>query len=197
MTNQHARNNDLNLLHPVVREAVLKIQKTLNDEGIPFKVFEAYRFPERQADLFAQGRTKPGKIVTYAEPWRSYHQYGLAVDFVLFENGQWSWDDGGTKKKCWHRMQELGKNNGLAPLDFEVPHLQISGTSSNALSQGHYPSGGDDLWSEYSALREGHFHLDDWPVDHAGEVGWDFGSFIPSLSTPPHLARYDKIFGML
>ncbi len=45
-------------------------------------------------------------------------------------------------------MQELGKRNGLSPLDFEVPHLQISGTSSNALFQGHYPGSGDDGWAE-------------------------------------------------
>ena len=37
MSNPHARNNDLNLLHPTVREAVIKIEKALNDEGIPFK----------------------------------------------------------------------------------------------------------------------------------------------------------------
>lgn len=152
MPNPYARNNDLSFLHPTVREAVIIIEKNLNDEGIPFKVFEAFRYPERQADLFAQGRTKPGKIVTHAEPWRSYHQYGLAVDFVLFENNKWSWDDStAEKKKWWKRMHELGKKNGLSPLDFEAPHLQIAGTSSNALSQGHYPSGGDDLWSEHLA----------------------------------------------
>lgn len=152
MSNPHARNNDLNLLHPVVREAVIKVEKSLNDEGIPFKVFEAFRFPERQADLFAKGRTKPGKIVTHAKPWHSYHQYGLAVDFVLFEDGKWSWDDNTSeKKKWWKRLHELGKKHGLSPLDFEAPHLQISGTSSNALSQGHYPTGGDDQWAEHLA----------------------------------------------
>jgi peptidoglycan L-alanyl-D-glutamate endopeptidase CwlK len=152
MVNSHARNNDIKLLHPTVREAVIKVEQTLNDEGIPFKVFEAFRYPERQADLYAQGRTKSGSIVTHAKPWYSYHQYGLAVDFVLFENGKWSWDDKTTeKKKWWKRLHELGKKNGLSPLDFEAPHLQISGTSSNALSQGHFPSGGDDLWSEHLA----------------------------------------------
>lgn len=153
MTNPHARNNDLDLLHPVVRDSVRKIEKALNDEGIPFKVFEAFRFPERQADLYAKGRTEPDtKIVTYARPWSSYHQYGLAVDFVLIENGKWSWDDSTPeKKKWWRRMHELGKENGLSPLDFEAPHLQISGTSSNALNQGHYPYGGDDLWAEHLA----------------------------------------------
>lgn len=48
----------------------------------------------------------------------------------------------------WKRLHELGKENGLMPLDFETPHLQIAGTSSNALTEGHYPIDGDDLWSE-------------------------------------------------
>lgn len=152
MNNPHARNNDLSLLHPFVREVVEKVQKTLNEEEIPFKVFEAYRYPERQSDLFAKGRTVPGPIVTYAEPWRSYHQYGLAVDFVLYENGTWSWDDStAAKKKWWKRMQDLGKKNGLVPLDFETPHLQLAGTSSSALSKGVYPVGGDDIWAEHLA----------------------------------------------
>ena len=62
-SNPCARNNDLQLLHPRVREAVIQVQAGLNSEGIPFRAFEAFRFPERQADLYAQGRTKPGRIV--------------------------------------------------------------------------------------------------------------------------------------
>lgn len=152
MANPYARNNDLSLLHPKVREAVINVQNALEKEGIPFRVFEGFRYPERQADLYAQGRTKPGKIVTHAEAWRSYHQYGLAVDFVLMENNKWSWDDGSPeKKKWWKRMHELGKQYGLSPLDFEAPHLQISGTSSNALGQGVYPTNGDDQWAEHLA----------------------------------------------
>jgi hypothetical protein len=159
MANQHARNSELNYLHPIVRDGVIKIEKALNDEGIPFKIFEAYRYPERQADLYAQGRTTSGNIVTYAKPWQSYHQYGLAVDFVLFENGSWSWDDKtAAKKKWWQRMHELGKKYGLEPLNFETPHLQITGTDSNALIHGHYPSGADDLWSEHLAAAIAQWH---------------------------------------
>lgn len=177
MANPYVRNNDLSLLHPFVREAVVQIEQTLKSEGIPFKVFEAFRFPERQAELFSQGRTKPGSVVTYAEPWRSYHQYGLAVDFVLFESGKWSWDDKSTpeKKRWWKRMAELGKAKGLTPLDFEVPHLQIAGTSSNALTQGYYPNGGDDQWAEHLA---------------AVIAGWN-GS--PGAPPPPEVPRRPPI----
>jgi peptidoglycan L-alanyl-D-glutamate endopeptidase CwlK len=51
-----------------------------------------------QDELYAQGRTKPGKIVTNAKGGQSYHNYGLAIDIVLlvdkngdgtFETASW------------------------------------------------------------------------------------------------------------
>jgi triacylglycerol lipase len=57
----------------------------------------------------------------------------------------------------------------------------------------------DGVVARDSALRDGHEHRDDWPVDHAGEVGWSFDSplpiefDLPLVPPPPHLARYDAI----
>jgi triacylglycerol lipase len=48
----------------------------------------------------------------------------------------------------------------------------------------------DGFVTKSSALRTGHEHLEDWPVDHFGEVGWP-------LPTAAHLARYDAIVEML
>jgi triacylglycerol lipase len=61
----------------------------------------------------------------------------------------------------------------------------------------------DGVVTESSALRAGHEHLDDWPVDHFGEIGWNvpalFSGTIPSLfgAPPEHLARYDAIVAAL
>ena len=52
------------------------------EKGYIVAVFEGYRSPERQQWLYDQGRTRDGKIITYAKPWESFHQYGLAVDIV-------------------------------------------------------------------------------------------------------------------
>lgn len=145
-TTKLERHNNILYLHPVVRTAVVKTFVQLQAEGIPFRIFEAFRFPERQADLYAQGRTKPGSIVTYAKPWSSYHQYGLAVDFVLYINDNWSWDTAGSKAAWWKRLHQVGQEEGLMRLDFETPHLQLAGTSSNALRQGVYPPNGDKTW---------------------------------------------------
>lgn len=47
----------------------------------------------------------------------------------------------------------------------------------------------DGVVTKTSALREGHEHLPDWPVDHLGEIGWT----LKLLPPEDHLQRYDAI----
>ncbi|WP_052249871.1 glycosyl hydrolase 108 family protein [Tateyamaria sp. ANG-S1] len=151
------RDGDISRLHPAIRDSVAAIQKKLNAEKIPFRVFEAFRTPHRQASLYAKGRTKPGNKVTWVGPWGSIHQYGLAVDFVLFENGKWSWDDSGAKAKWWTRMHEVAAEHNMTPLYnkkkqlIEKPHVQLVGVTSSELRDGIYPDGGDTVWAEHLA----------------------------------------------
>jgi len=141
------RNSDPTYLHPVFREKARQLLSQLASEGIPFQLFEGYRSPERQQYLFAQGRSRPGPVVTRAQPWTSYHQYGLAGDFVLFQNGQWSWDSRGPKARYWTRLPELGSALGLERITFELPHLQLAGLKIQDLAAGRYPAGGDVSWN--------------------------------------------------
>jgi triacylglycerol lipase len=60
----------------------------------------------------------------------------------------------------------------------------------------------DGVVTRTSALRAHNEHLQDWPVDHAGEVGWSKDALLstvaPFFAPPaPHLARYDAIVNML
>jgi triacylglycerol lipase len=58
----------------------------------------------------------------------------------------------------------------------------------------------DGVVTRSSALRAGNQQLDDWPVDHAGEIGWNMALLIPFLrqkATAEHLARYDAIVALL
>lgn len=48
--------------------------------GVAPFVREGFRSNERQAQLYAQGRTTPGQIVTHAKPGESLHNHGLAGD---------------------------------------------------------------------------------------------------------------------
>ncbi len=61
--------------------------------GLPF-ITECYRSPERQEELYAQGRGKPGPIVTYKRGGQSKHNLvptpALDVAFMLAD-GSVSW----------------------------------------------------------------------------------------------------------
>lgn len=141
--------NNLEHLHPVFREKVQALSQKLAAENLPFRLFEGFRTPQRQRQLYSQGRTAPPwSIVTKARPWQSNHQYGLAADFVLFENNEWSWDDSGSRGKWWSRLHELARQVGLQPLSWELPHLELVGLVTSDLHAGQYPPGGDETWAE-------------------------------------------------
>lgn len=141
------RNTDLAFLHPELRLRIQDLLETLQQESIPFQLFEGFRTPERQAELFSRGRTERGDIVTDATAWQSYHQYGAAADFVLNIDGQWSWSTEKGLKAHWKRLHELGRKVGLEPLSWEWPHLQLANVSLADLRAGQYPEGGDEQWS--------------------------------------------------
>lgn len=142
------RNTNMAQLHPVFRHKVELLMQDLTHANLPFKVFEAFRSPERQRELYSQGRSKPGPRVTNANAWSSYHQYGVAADFVLYIDGKWSWDDSGERKKWWQQLHQLAAKQGLQPLSWELPHLQLQNLSLAALQAGEYPANGDTDWAE-------------------------------------------------
>lgn len=144
--NVDRRDVDMAKLHPNVRDSITELLRVLNDQAMPFKVFEAYRAPERQRHLYAQGRSRPGAIVTKAEAWESYHQYGLAADIVLFADGKWSWDTSGARAAMWNALQVTARSLGLETLNFERPHVQLKGVSLSQLRGGQMPDGGDVTW---------------------------------------------------
>lgn len=67
-------------LHPHVADLCRRHQAACTAAGIPFTVTFTLRSMATQAALYAQGRTKPGKIVTNARPGYSFHNFGLAYD---------------------------------------------------------------------------------------------------------------------
>lgn len=77
---------DINELHPKVKELALKLVELCKQNGLNIAIGETYRTKERQNELYAQGRTKPGNIVTNArgDSMSSYHQWRLAFD--IFNN---------------------------------------------------------------------------------------------------------------
>ncbi|MBB5037099.1 M15 family metallopeptidase [Prosthecobacter dejongeii] len=66
---------------------VAAAQKAMAKRGVMVEVISGLRSWPQQAALYAQGRTKPGKVVTNARPGSSWHNYGLAIDLGLFKGG--------------------------------------------------------------------------------------------------------------
>ncbi len=77
----------VNDLQPKVMRAAAAVSMEMNLLGLPTRITEGFRSIERQNELYAQGRTKPGAIVTQAKGGQSLHNYGVAVDFVFVQQG--------------------------------------------------------------------------------------------------------------
>lgn len=73
-------------IHPVGIAAFAQLWELLQKESgdTVWMMFETYRSPERQNELFRKKKTK-------AKAWESAHQYGLAIDFVPVIDGKPFW----------------------------------------------------------------------------------------------------------
>jgi len=82
--------------HPILRDELGRIYEDICAalKGRAMCRFtHVLRTKQEQDELFAIGRTKPGKIVTNARGGYSYHNYGLAVDICLIIDGKTAvWD---------------------------------------------------------------------------------------------------------
>jgi len=132
----------IKLLHPKLREEATEIYEEIC-EALKGKAMCRFShtlrtFAEQDA-LFAQGRTKPGKIVTKAKGGQSYHNYGLAIDIVLlvdkdgngtFESAVWDTktDFDGDKVSDWMEVVTIFKRYGwTAGIDWKFidpPHFE-------------------------------------------------------------------------
>lgn len=75
--------NDIRLLAPKFGLAVGHALNLCHRKGLDVVVQESLRSKELQEHYYAQGRTRPGPIVTNARSsLYSWHGYGLAVDVI-------------------------------------------------------------------------------------------------------------------
>lgn len=90
------------------RESCLKWIAECKEEGIDVLVYCTYRDGKEQDELYAIGRTKPGKIVTNARAGDSWHNWHRAWDAVPLINGKAAWDDKGSYAKMGRIAESLG-----------------------------------------------------------------------------------------
>ena len=87
------------------------------------------RTMEEQAALYAKGRTVGGKIVTKAKPGESYHNYGLAFDWVPLKQSAKNadlWFSDWDNETAFRLGEHVGISFRLAGISWETGHLQSS-----------------------------------------------------------------------
>ncbi|WP_159729189.1 M15 family metallopeptidase [Sphingobacterium sp. 18053] len=93
----------IDLMHPLLRTELTNQYLEINTKlpkGVRLRFTQTLRTIQEQNELYAQGRTKAGKIVTNAKGGTSWHNYSLAFDIVILydkdNNGTFdtaSWDE--------------------------------------------------------------------------------------------------------
>ena len=127
----------IELMHPTIREQLkkdyLEINKNL-PKGVRLRFTQTLRTIKEQDDLYAQGRTKKGKIVTNAKGGQSIHNWGLAFDIVIlldkdnngtFEYVSWEVD------KHWKMAVDFFKSKGFIwggdfKTLYDAPHFEYT-----------------------------------------------------------------------
>lgn len=132
-------------LNPYVASLARQFLNTCAANGINVTIAEAFRSWNEQDQLYNQGRTQPGDIVTDAQGGDSYHNWGLAFDCAPVENGQINWND----INAFNQMGNIGQQVGLewggnwTTFDISIvdmPHFQYTfGLSTEQLLNGARP----------------------------------------------------------
>jgi hypothetical protein len=92
------------------------ITRMRNEFGHDVQLVETGRSPERQAWLFAQGRTRPGPVVTWTQ--QSAHLTGDAADVIV--DGRWR------DEQAYGRLHRIADEEGLRTLGARDPgHLEL------------------------------------------------------------------------
>jgi peptidoglycan L-alanyl-D-glutamate endopeptidase CwlK len=127
-------------LHPKLQPLAEQLIEKAVAEGINAKVIAGTRTHTEQDALYAQGRSKPGKVVTKAKGGQSIHNYGLAFDIGVFSK------DGKTylgESPHYKRVGQLGKDIGLVwggdwKGFIDEPHFEFNhGKTIAQLAQAH------------------------------------------------------------
>lgn len=96
--------------------------------GRKWGISDGRRTMAQQAAIYAQGRTKPGKVVSNAPPGSSAHNFGLAADLwpLTADGKDFDWS---APKITFKKMADIAKEMGLTAgyyfkTIFDAPHVE-------------------------------------------------------------------------
>ncbi|WP_182004780.1 peptidoglycan-binding protein [Priestia aryabhattai] len=129
-------------VHGTIRDMSLELIKKAYNQKIYVVITQGFRSIAEQNALYAQGRTTGGSVVTNARGGYSFHNYGLAVDFVLLnESKQPVWNVNDKWMSVVRMATGMGFSSGAYWSSFkDYPHLELTfGLSLAQLRSGKKP----------------------------------------------------------
>lgn len=100
---------DVTLLHPELQKIITQFLKEAEKQGFIVKVTDTLRTKKEQNELYAQGRTNPGNIVTWVKYPYSNHNWGMAFD-ICRNDGKGAYND---SDNWFFKVGQIGKSFGL------------------------------------------------------------------------------------
>ena len=131
---------DITLCHPRLQLLAGRLVEECNKQGLQIAIGETLRTVAEQDALYAQGRTKPGNIVTNAPgySYSSYHQWGTAFD-IYRNDGQGAYNE---SDNFFGRVGAIGVGLGLEwggnwKSIIDKPHFQLPdwGSSTSGIKK--------------------------------------------------------------
>lgn len=133
--------NITQLMLPVQRMA-RRLLATAVKAKLPFtvRVTSGMRTYAQQSALYAQGRSRPGKIVTNAKAGGSLHNFGCAIDVSVFQGGKYVGTAAPYKALAAVVLSVLRKDQ---PVEFggewqsikDYPHYQLTGPARGSAAK--------------------------------------------------------------
>lgn len=114
---------DISALTPAAQTACNLFMESCRQKGLNVLITETYRSQERQDYLYEQGRSRPGKIVTWTK--NSRHTSGRAWDVCKNVKGE-EYSDASFFKSCGDVAAQLGIIWGGTWSTPDTPHFEIS-----------------------------------------------------------------------
>lgn len=119
---------NIRTLAPEVQPLARQLIEKAVQQGIHAKVISGSRTYAEQDELYAQGRSKPGQIVTKARGGYSKHNFGLAFDIGIFsKDGKTYYGDSNSYDVCGKIGKSLGLDWGGDWQSFtDEPHFEYN-----------------------------------------------------------------------
>ena len=115
---------DTRQLHPHLQAVIPEFLRKCRAAGLEVRVTDCFRTKAEQQAIYAQGRTKPGTIVTSCTYPYSPHNWGVAFDFCRNDGKGAYYNNDGFFEKVGRIGESMGLQWGGDWRD--QPHLQLA-----------------------------------------------------------------------